>query len=96
MSSLVLNGESLDEVSLAGRCRTAAIKALCSMHPSRAAMVQSLSVANCKHPTLALSIALEAEERKMRYIYTDEKIASFTLSYYDKSVLCRNLCFKSL
>ena len=67
MSSLVLNGESLDEVSLAGRCRTAAIKALCSMHPSRAAMVQSLSVANCKHPTLALSIALEAEERKMRY-----------------------------
>ena len=68
MTSLVLNGESLDEVSLAGRCRTAAIKALCCMHPSRAAMVQSLSVAHCKHPTLALSIALEAEERKMMYV----------------------------
>ena len=65
MTSLVSNGESLDEVSLAGRCRTAAIKALCSMHPPRAVMVQSLSIAQCKHPTLALSIALESEERKM-------------------------------
>ena len=66
VTSLIFNGETLDEVSLAGRCRTAAIKALCSMHPSRAAMVQSLSVAHCKHPTLALSIALETEERKMK------------------------------
>ena len=66
VTSLIFNGETLDEVSLAGRCRTAAIKSLCSMHPSRAAMVQSLAVAHCKHPTLALSIALEAEERKMK------------------------------
>lgn len=66
VTSLVFNGETLDEVSLAGRCRTAAIKSLCSMHPSRAAMVQSLAVTHCKHPTLALSIALEAEERKMK------------------------------
>lgn len=68
VTSLVFNGESLDEVSLAGRCRTAAIKSLCCVHPSRAALVQSLAVANCKHPTLALSIALEAEEGKMTYV----------------------------
>ena len=66
ITSLVFNGETLDEVSLAGRCRTAAIRALCNMHPSRAAMVQSMAVAQCKHPTLALSIALEAEERKLK------------------------------
>ena len=64
VTHLVLNGETLDEVSLAGRCRANAIKALCLMHPSQAAYVQSLAVDNCKHPTLALWLALQAEKSK--------------------------------
>ena len=66
MTSLVLSGETLDEVSLAGRCRTGAIHMLCHMHPAKSAYVQSLAVNNCKHPTLALLLALEAEENRMR------------------------------
>ena len=63
---LVLNGETLDEVSLAGRCRTSAVRSLCHMHPARCAVVQSLAVSHCKHPTLALTLALEAEEKRSR------------------------------
>ena len=66
MTSLVLNGETLDEVSLAGRCRTNAIRMLCHMHPSKSAYVQSLAVSHCKHPTLVLSLALEEEKNRMR------------------------------
>ena len=69
MSSLVLNGETLDEVSLAGRCRTAAIRMICHMHPARAGYVQWLAVNNCKHPTLALLLALETDEKHARYKY---------------------------
>ncbi len=66
VTSLVLNGETLDEVSLAGRCRTSAIHMLCHMHPAKSAYVQALAISNCKHPTLALSLALEEEENRMR------------------------------
>lgn len=66
VTSLVLNGETLDEVSLAGRCRTNAIHMLCHMHPSKSAYVQSLAVSHCKHPTLVLSLALEEEKNRMR------------------------------
>ncbi len=62
VTHLVVSGETLDEVCLAGRCRAAAIKSLVTMHPSQAAYVQRLAVDNCKHPTLALWLALEAEE----------------------------------
>ena len=64
VTSLVMNGETLDEVSLAGRCRATAIKLLCCMHPPQSAYVQYLAVTNCKHPTLALWLALEAEEKR--------------------------------
>ena len=66
VTSLVLNGEALDEVSLAGRCRTSAIHMLCHMYPARTAYVQSLAVSHCKHPTLALSLALDVEDSRMR------------------------------
>ena len=66
VSALVLHGETLDEISLAGRCRTNAIRMLCHMHPARSAFVQHLAVSHCKHPTLALSLALESEENRMR------------------------------
>ena len=68
VTSLVLNGETLDEVSLAGRCRTSAIHMLCHMHPAKAAYVQALAISNCKHPTLALSLALEEEDNRMRCV----------------------------
>ncbi len=64
VTHLVLNGETLDEVSLAGRCRASAIKTLCIMHPTQAAYVQGLAIDNCKHPTLALWLALQAEKNK--------------------------------
>ena len=67
VTSLVVNGESLDEVSLAGRCRTDALRRLCHMHPARASHVQTLALQNCKHPTLLVTLALEAEEEWMRW-----------------------------
>ena len=66
VTSLVLNGEALDEVSLSGRCRTTAVKSLCALHPPRSAYVQSLAVRNCKLPTLALSLALDSEDHSGR------------------------------
>ena len=68
VTSLVLNGETLDEVSLAGRCRTSAVRMLCRMHPAKSAYVQALAISHCKHPTLVLSLALEAEENRMRSV----------------------------
>ena len=63
LTSLLVNGESQDEVSLAGRCRTAALSSLLHLHPPSSPHAQALSLLHHKHPTLALSIALAAEER---------------------------------
>lgn len=63
VTSLVLSGESMDEVSLAGRCRTLAIQHLCIMNPQQAARVQTLSLKHHRHPGLALSLALDADEK---------------------------------
>eukprot|EP00731_Ephydatia_muelleri_P025979 Em0018g79a len=63
ITSMVLNGESMDEVSLAGRCRTLSIQHLCLMNPERAAYVQTLSLKHHRHPGLALSLALDADEK---------------------------------
>ena len=63
VTSLVLNGESMDEVSLAGRCRSLSIQHLCLMNPERAAYVQTLSLKHHRHPGLALSLALDADEK---------------------------------
>ena len=57
--SLLLNGEEQDEVSTAGRCRTKALRMLCSLHPPIMTSIQSLATDNRKHPTLALFLALE-------------------------------------
>ena len=57
--SLLLNGEEQDEVSTAGRCRTKALRLLCSLHPPIMTSIQSLAISNRKHPTLALFLALE-------------------------------------
>ena len=61
ITSLLVSGESQDEVSLAGRGRTAALASLLHLHPPSAPHLQSLSLLHHKHPTLALSIALSAE-----------------------------------
>ena len=53
----------MDEVSLAGRCRTLAIQHLCIMSPEKAAYVQALSLKHHRHPGLALSLALDADEK---------------------------------
>ena len=53
----------MDEVSLAGRCRTLATQHLCIMNPERAAYVQALSLKHHRHPGLALSLALDADEK---------------------------------
>ncbi|KAL5467653.1 hypothetical protein EMCRGX_G031914 [Ephydatia muelleri] len=63
ITSMVLNGESMDEVSLAGRCRTLSIQHLCLMNPERAAYVQTLLLKHHRHPGLALSLALDADEK---------------------------------
>lgn len=57
--SLLLNGEEQDEVSTAGRCRTKALRMLCSLHPPIMTSIQSLAIETRKHPTLALFLALE-------------------------------------
>ena len=57
--SLLLKGEEQDEVSTAGRCRTKALRMLCSVHPPIMTSIQSLAIDNRKHPTLALFLALE-------------------------------------
>ena len=64
LTSLLVNGESQDEVSLAGRCRTAALSSLLLLHPPSSPHAQALSLLHHKHPTLALSIALAAEEEE--------------------------------
>ena len=51
MTSLAVNGEVLDDVTLSGRCRTMALHLLCAMHQSKAGYVQMLAVQSCKHPT---------------------------------------------
>ena len=56
----MLNGEAQDEVSISGRCRTKALRMLCSLHPPVMTSIQTLAVDNLKHPTLALFLALEA------------------------------------
>ena len=53
----------MDEVSLAGRCRSLSIQHLCLMNPERAAYVQTLSLKHHRHPGLALSLALDADEK---------------------------------
>ena len=62
LTSLLVNGETQDEVSLAGRCRTTALSSLLHLHPPSSPHAQSLALLHHKHPTLALSIALSAEE----------------------------------
>ena len=59
LKSLILNGESLDEISLAGRVRSHAIQDLVAMHPSQAAYVQWMAYTNQKLPTLMIFIALD-------------------------------------
>ena len=59
LKSLILNGESLDEISLAGRVRSQAIQDLVAMHPSQAPYVQWLAYSNQKLPTLMIFIALD-------------------------------------
>ena len=59
LKSLILNGESLDEISLAGRLRSQAIQDLVSMHPSQASYVQWLAYTSQKLPTLMIFIALD-------------------------------------
>ena len=56
---IILNGEEQDEVSTAGRCRTKALRMLCSLHPPIMTSIQTLATDNRKHPTLALFLALE-------------------------------------
>ena len=62
LTSLLVNGETQDEVSLAGRSRTSALFSLLHLHPPSSPHAQSLSLTHHKHPTLALTIALSAEE----------------------------------
>ena len=66
LDHLVERGDPLDEVSLNGRCYTAAICSLCAMCPIRATHVQLLSIRAHNHPGLTLLLALEGEERRER------------------------------
>ncbi len=59
LKSLVLNGESLDEISLAGRLRSRSIQDLVIMYPSQASYVQWLAFTNQKLPTLMIFVALD-------------------------------------
>ena len=56
---LVLNGESLDEISLAGRLRSRSIQDLVTLYPSQASYVQWLAYTNQKLPTLMIFVALD-------------------------------------
>ena len=64
MTTLVANGEALDEISQAGRVRSRAIQSLIAMNPSRASYVQWLACQHQKLPTLMIFIALDAEKQK--------------------------------
>ena len=55
---------------------------LCQMHPAKSAYVQSLAISNCKHPTLALSLALDAEENRLR-----QALGKMTSDKYSYSVV---------
>ena len=70
---LLLNGEAQDEVSISGRCRTKALRMLCSLHPPVITSIQSLAVDNLKHPTLALFLALEAANSSSLSIGIDKE-----------------------
>ena len=64
MTTLVTNGEALDEISQGGRVRSRAIQSLIAMNPSRASYVQWLACQHQKLPTLMIFIALDAEKQK--------------------------------
>ena len=61
VASLVLNGETLDEISLAGRLRSQTLRGLVSLFPSQSSYVQWLAYTNQKLPTLMIFIALDLE-----------------------------------
>ena len=65
VASLVLNGETLDEISLAGRLRSQTLRGLVSLFPSQSSYVQWLAYTNQKLPTLMIFIALDLEAEEL-------------------------------
>ena len=61
VTSLVTNGETLDEISLAGRLRSQTLRGLVTLVPSHSSFVQWLAYTNQKLPTLMIFIALDIE-----------------------------------
>ena len=54
-----MNGESLDEISLAGRLRSQMLRDLVMLQPAQASYVQWLAYTHQKLPTLMIFIALD-------------------------------------
>lgn len=61
VTSLVTKGETLDEISLAGRLRSQTLRGLVTLIPSHSSYVQWLAYTNQKLPTLMIFIALDIE-----------------------------------
>ena len=63
VQTLIVNGESQDEISTAGRQRTLLLRQLCTFNPHRTLLVQQLALTNLKQPSLVLYLGLDQAGR---------------------------------
>ena len=67
VTSLVINGESLDEISLSGRLRSRVLRDLMALSPTHSSYIQWLAYTHMKLPTLMIFIALEGPPNSGTY-----------------------------